>query len=72
MAQQFGAVFPPNPGTLRSVAEWLREHPGATVDEVAEGVMPGKITGPSRAAETLRTLAGQCRVRRDGERWFAA
>ena len=72
MVQKLGAVFPPNPRTLRSVADWLSDHPGATVYEVAEGVMPGKVTGPSRITEVLRTLAGQCRARQDDDRWYPA
>jgi hypothetical protein len=42
------------------------------VDEVAAGIFPGKVTGPGRTAEILRTLAGQCRVRLDDDRWYPA
>ncbi|KUM68472.1 hypothetical protein [Streptomyces griseorubiginosus] len=72
MTQKLSAVFPPNPATLRRVADWLSDHPGATVDAIAEGVMPGKVTGPVQITEVLRALAGQCRARRDGERWYPA
>ena len=58
MVQKLGAVFPPNPATLTRVADWLSDHPGATLDEVAAGIFPGKVTGPGRTAEILRTLAG--------------
>jgi hypothetical protein len=72
MVQKLGAVFPPNPATLTRVANWLSDHPGATVDEVAAGIFPGKVTGRGRITDALRTMAGQCRVRRDGDHWFAA
>ncbi|MEV6759527.1 hypothetical protein AB0N16_02540 [Streptomyces sp. NPDC051105] len=42
------------------------------MDEIAAEIFPGKVTGPGRITDTLRTMAGQCRVRRDGEHWFAA
>lgn len=72
MVQKLGAVFPPNPATLTRVADWLSDHPGATLDEVAAGIFPGKVTGPGRTAAILRTLAGQCRARQDDDRWYPA
>ncbi|WP_217552029.1 hypothetical protein [Streptomyces sp. GbtcB6] len=72
MTQQLGAVFPPHPQLIGRIADWLSDHPGATVDEIAAGIFPGKVTGPGRITDTLRTMAGQCRVRQDGGRWFAA
>ncbi|MFJ9626645.1 hypothetical protein ACIRU8_02985 [Streptomyces sp. NPDC101175] len=72
MAQQIGAVFPPNPHLVGRVTDWLADHPGATVDEISAAIFPGKVTGPGRITATLRTMIGQCRVRQDGEHWFAA
>ncbi|MFI5879424.1 hypothetical protein [Streptomyces sp. NPDC051554] len=72
MVQKLGAMFPPNPATLTRVADWLSDHPGATLDEVAAGIFPGKVTGPDRTAGILRTLSGQCRARQDDDRWYPA
>ncbi|MEV0474694.1 hypothetical protein [Streptomyces prunicolor] len=58
---------------LRLIADWLSTHPGARVEDVADAVMPGKITGLRRAQAALFALAAQCRARRDADgRWHAA
>lgn len=67
----FYSTHAPNRGALRPVREWLADHPGSTLEEVAEALFPGKITGPGRVEELLRYLLGTCQVRRDGDRWWA-
>ncbi|WP_329556521.1 hypothetical protein [Streptomyces sp. NBC_00696] len=72
MVQQLGAVFPPNPHLVGRIGDWLSDQPGATVDEIAAEIFPGKVPGRGRITDALRTMAGQCRLRRDDVRWYPA
>ncbi|MGW1878599.1 hypothetical protein [Streptomyces sp. NPDC001975] len=65
-------MFPPNPHPVGRIADWLSDHSGATVDEISAEIFQGKVTGPGRITDALRTMAGQCRVRRDDDLWYPA